>query len=226
MYHELNFDPTIQAPPSGGDWMGVHGQALAEGWDLFSLDCGRVGIQRLDDPSLDDLGYDAPKFEHDDAAWDFVVAQANAGSAYHRIALGYLARHNNAVEAHERTLIRAMFDAENLADCLDTFGIGGLNDVQVRLRDRKAGPPAPEDVARAEAALVENDRRSIEAVAEFRPIASRHSYGVDYRPFNASGTRSGQPFHLRWAHQGRNDYIAAFKSLSALEINFRARAGL
>jgi hypothetical protein len=61
--------------------------ARAEGWDIF--DCGlrddgspRIEIQRLDNPAADQSVFDT---HH--AAWDHVVARAQAGSGLHLQAL-------------------------------------------------------------------------------------------------------------------------------------------
>ena len=64
-------------------------QALAEGWDLFDVD-GRLQLQRIDDPTVNGLPYDEPKFPSDAEAILYVAAQANLGSAYHREAIEWI----------------------------------------------------------------------------------------------------------------------------------------
>lgn len=61
-------------------------QAVSEGWDLFEVE-GRIQLQRIDCPDLDELGYDEPKFASDADALIFVALQAHAESAYHRDAI-------------------------------------------------------------------------------------------------------------------------------------------
>ena len=65
-------------------------QAYKEGWGLFTTD-GGCAIMKLDDPKSVDESYpeDSP-FKSDRAAFQFVVDQACAGSAYHRRALAFV----------------------------------------------------------------------------------------------------------------------------------------
>ncbi len=81
--------------------------AQAEGWDVF--DCGlredgssRIEIQRLDNP---DVG--PPVFRSDHAAWDHVVARAQAGSMLHLRAL-------QMIDPIERKLIRCFCAPQKL----------------------------------------------------------------------------------------------------------------
>jgi hypothetical protein len=81
--------------------------ARAEGWDIF--DCGlrddgspRIEIQRLDSPPPG-----RPVFDTDHAAWDRVVAKAQAGSGLHLQAL-------RLVDPTERKLIAHFCAVPNL----------------------------------------------------------------------------------------------------------------
>lgn len=66
--------------------------AQAEGWDVFHT--GNPGceweLQRIDDPQVDEVGYDEPKFATDADAWEFVVRGAREGLAHCVAALAFL----------------------------------------------------------------------------------------------------------------------------------------
>ena len=62
-------------------------QAFREGWMLADVGT-HMDIQRLDDPSsVPGLGVLEPKFANDQEAWEHVINQAIAGSAYHLLAI-------------------------------------------------------------------------------------------------------------------------------------------
>lgn len=69
-------------------------KAQAEGWDIFQTDDydhPPFELCRLDDPgAVEGLGLDEPVFADDNAAWDHVLLQADAGRHLHVTALRFL----------------------------------------------------------------------------------------------------------------------------------------
>lgn len=62
-------------------WTDEHeATARSQGWSIFTDETGLVEVNKIDDPAnTDGCDYDEPKFESDEDALAFVMAQAAIG---------------------------------------------------------------------------------------------------------------------------------------------------